>query len=104
MKKNVVKSVRIPPELIARIEEQEGKDFTSKLSGILEEYFNGIEARKAEIKHYDKIIAKRRVDLAVYNDLLMTFSEMRRRVVHLESELARWQDRLKQPEKDPDPE
>lgn len=96
MKKNgVIKSVRISPDLIALIEDQDGKDFTAKLSGILEEYFRGSENREKEIKYYDKLIEKRRKELSSYNDLLMTFSEMRRRVIYLESELSRWQDRLK---------
>lgn len=100
-KKCEVKSVRIPVEIIRKIEDLEGKNFTDRISGALEEYFNGIEERKQQIAFYDDLIAKRKKELLLYNGLLQTVADMRRRIVYLEHELNRWLDALKCEEDDP---
>lgn len=96
MKKNCeTKSVRIPVDIIKKIDDLDGRNFTDKVTGVLEEYFNGIAERKQEIEYYDNLIAKRKEELLLYNGLLQTFGDMRRRVVYLERELACWMDQVK---------
>lgn len=50
-----LKSVRIPDDVIAYIEQQPGKDFSKKLVGTLCAY-RDIIARKEQIKNYDKAV------------------------------------------------
>ncbi len=52
-------SVRIPEDLAAYVELQEGDDFTKKLIGILREYASGEEDRKLQLKSYDECIKQR---------------------------------------------
>ena len=54
------KSVRIPDDVIAFVEQQPGKDFSKKIMGILCAYRNMIESteRQARIKDYEKTISE----------------------------------------------
>lgn len=56
-------SVRIPEDLAAYVELQEGDDFTKKLIGILREYASGEEDRKLQLESYDECVKQREEQL-----------------------------------------
>lgn len=84
MTKTIPKSIRLSEHLVIFIERQPGKDFTTKLSGVLEEYRSGEEKRQKDKLYYENLIEKRRKELQKCNDLLMTFGRLRRDVVSIE--------------------
>lgn len=65
----VVKSIRLSPKQISYIEEQEGKDFSSKLSGLLEEFKSGEAKRKERISMYEGLIREQEIELKGYRKL-----------------------------------
>lgn len=90
----VHKSVRLTKAQLDYVESQKGYTFTDKLSHVLDEARKGKEDRKKELAYYENLIEKRRKELAAYNDLLMTFSRMRRDVCSIEHRLHDFLERL----------
>lgn len=79
----IQKSVRLSSDLVAWVDEQEGRDFSKKLVGILVEYRSGeaerlqtIELQKASIEDYGKRLQE-------YRNLFYKSSEIFRRVSEL---------------------
>jgi len=79
----VQKSVRLPTDLVAWVNEQEGRDFSKKLVGILMEYRSGeedrlqmIQRQKAAIEDYGKAMSN-------YRELFYESSNMYRRLADL---------------------
>lgn len=56
----IQKSVRLPEEMVQFIEKAEGADFSSKLMGILNEYFLNEDFYKNRIQHYEELVERRR--------------------------------------------
>lgn len=88
-KTTVPKSIRLPAHLVEYVDAQPGRDFTTKLTVILEEYRAGEKTRQKEIAFYDELIAKRKKEIDTYNDLAMTFANFRRNAIYLESQFDR---------------
>ncbi len=63
----VSKSVRLPSDLVAFIEQSEGKDFSKKLIGILEDYISGDDSRQSDIKEYNRLVEMRSAELQRYS-------------------------------------
>lgn len=66
----VSKSVRLSKDHISYIEEQEGKDFSSKLSRLLEEVKSGEAERKENIAFYEGMIREYENELNIYRNLV----------------------------------
>lgn len=81
---NISKSVRLPEHLVMFIERQPGKDFTTKLSGLLDECLSGEKKRQENKLYYENLIKQRQEELRKYNDLVMTFGRLRRDVISIE--------------------
>ena len=64
--KLVAKSVRLPADLVAMVEQVEGRDFSKKLVRVLEEYRDGDETRKEIIKEYDALVNVKQNQLREY--------------------------------------
>lgn len=80
----VSKSVRLSREQIAYIEEQEGKDFSSKLSGLLEEVKSGEAERKKNIAWYEGCIREQEKELNGYRSLINDMRRIRINVISIE--------------------
>lgn len=85
--KTVSKSIRLDTDFVDFVEAQEGRNFTNKLSGILEEYIKGDEKRKANIRYYEKMINSRRRELTDYIELRQALSNIQRNAYMIESKL-----------------
>lgn len=82
------KSVRLSKDQIAYIEEQEGKDFSSKLSGLLKEVASGEAERKKWIAYYDGLIQNYEKEVDGYRELLTSLCHLRTRLLFLEESVA----------------
>lgn len=59
----IQKSVRLPTYLIEYIEEQDGRDFSKKLLGLLNDVYAGDEKRRRDIADYQRLIAQKQQKL-----------------------------------------
>lgn len=105
MKKEALtsKSIRLEERFVEFIENQPGKNFTVKLSGILDEYIRGEEKRKEDIKYYDQMILRRRKELQQYTGLEMLLAKVRTnamRIEHMFSEIMEGLEKDDKAEKD----
>lgn len=64
----ISKTVRMPSDVVAFIDAQEGETFSQKLLGILEEYRFGDEYRRKQIAKYEAQLESKRNQLRVYSD------------------------------------
>lgn len=83
----VHKSVRLTKAQLDYVESRKGRTFTEKISNVLDEARKGEKDCKKELVYYENLIENRRKELASYNDLLLTFSRMRRDVMTIERRL-----------------
>lgn len=74
--KLVAKSVRLPADLVAMVEQVEGRDFSKKLVRVLEEYRDGDETRKEIIEEYDALVEIKRDQLQQYADKIAQASRI----------------------------
>lgn len=74
--KLVSKSVRLPADLVAMVEQAEGRDFSKKLVRVLEEYRDGDETRKEIIEEYDALVEIKRDQLQQYADKIAQASKI----------------------------
>ena len=56
----IKKSIRLPADLDAYVDQQKGTTWTDKLCRILEEYRSGDETRAEELAYYEKLMAANR--------------------------------------------
>lgn len=81
----ISKSVRFPVELVEYIETQPGKDFSSKLINLVEEYKGGELRREESIQYYEQLLSANRKKLDEQSD---TIRSVNRVLTHLQKALV----------------
>ena len=90
----VKKSIRLPQELVDFVEEQNGRDFTGKLCGLLLEMKNGDSRRVKEIARYNNYIDTQAKRLNGYYELIHSTQAAAQRYEALLKQLQSDIDRL----------
>lgn len=72
----IQKSIKIPSDIVAYIELQDGDTFTEKFVNLLYEVIDGEDKRKCMIEEYDRLIQERRIRLANLNQKVNDASVM----------------------------
>lgn len=63
----IQKSIKIPADIVAFIELQDGVTFTEKFVNLCHEFMYGVDNRKEIIAEYDRMIQERRIRLGELN-------------------------------------
>lgn len=93
----IQKSVRLPPELVAYVEDQEGRDFSKKLVGILEECVNGEEHRQKILGDYEASVRLMQEKLAALRRLIFDTHEASKKYAALLKQIEDDIDRMTVP-------
>lgn len=79
-----IKSVRFTESQLAYIGGLEGRNFTEKLSALVDDAMHGDKRRREELAYYESLLERRRKELQSYNSLLSVLSGVRRDALRLE--------------------
>ena len=81
----IQKSIRLSPSVVEYVEQQEGRDFSAKLSAVLEEYMAGEERRQKSLRKYKSFVEHYESELSRFRDLTRRVQDVDYRIRRLES-------------------
>ena len=93
----ISKTVRMPADIVAFVEAQEGPDFSKKLLGVLEDYRFGDDNRRRKIADYEKLLENQRRKLRVYSETAYKASSVTGQLAATLCDIDRFFESIKQP-------
>ena len=93
----ISKTVRMPADIVAFVEAQEGPDFSKKLLGVLEDYRYGDANRQKRLQEYEAMLESKRRQLRVYGDTAYKASQVTGQLAATLCDIDSFFESIKQP-------